>query len=517
MLVSFVAGNDIMPVLTDPIIEDREIRTRAIAHVRALGVILPSFSQLAGPALKKAALPGQLADAGPDEPHPRNLWRMSWYNAGDRKKSVDIPGFIVLPETVTGVKAPVVVMPGSRFPMIGAHKVLPAYSALISHLVTGRFDPSRQRAIWPSTGNYCRGGVAVSRILGVRGVAVLPAGMSRERFAWLENWVAHPDDIIRTPGTESNVKEIYDKCAELERDPQNVIFNQFSSFTNYLIHYACTGAAAEQIFLAFKGGGSRRLAAFVAATGSAGTLAAGDYLKKRHGTRIAAVEAIECPTMLNNGYGEHNIQGIGDKHIPLIHNVTNTDAVVGVSDRMTDQLNLLFGSDAGRQYLLARRKWEKGLVTALAGIGISGLANIVASIKLAKHFHMDADDVIVTVATDGASLYDSEREAYRTKNFGECFDEVNAGEIFGACLAGAAPDYVMETTSEIRRRIFNLGYYTWVEQQGVSIEEFESRRDQRFWDGIAGSLPEWDRLIEDFNSEAFGTHYKTGKASMVRA
>jgi cysteine synthase len=516
MLASFNAGNVIMPVLADPAVEDREIRALAIAHVRALGVMLPSFSQLASPALMKAALPGELAEAGPDEPHPFNLWRMSWYNAEDRKSSVDAPGFIILPEAVTGVKAPILVMFGSRFPMIGAHKVLPAYSALMSYLVTGRFDPSRQRAIWPSTGNYCRGGVAVSRTLGLRGVAVLPAGMSLERFVWLEKWVAHPGDIIRTPGTESNVKEIYDKCAELERDPQNVIFNQFSSFSNYLIHYACTGAAAEQIFLAFKGSSNRRLAAFVAATGSAGTLAAGDYLKKRYGTQIAAVEAIECPTMLNNGYGEHNIQGIGDKHIPLIHNVMNTDVVVGVSDRVTDRLNLLFGSNAGRQYLLTRRKWDSGLVTALAGIGISGLANIVASIKLAKQLHLGADDVIVTVATDGAPLYESEREAFRVQHFGERFDEVNAGEIFGACLFGIATDHVLELTSEIRRRIFNLGYYTWVEQQGVSIEEFESRRHQRFWDDIAESLPEWDRLIEEFNSEAFGARYKAGMASMAR-
>jgi hypothetical protein len=336
-------------------------------------------------------------------------------------------------------------------------------------------------------------------------------------FEWLEKWVTDPGDIIRTPGTESNVKEIYDKCGELERDPQNVIFNQFSSFLNYLIHYACTGAAAEQVFLAFKGARERRLAAFVAATGSAGTLAAGDYLKKRHRTQIAAVEAIECPTMFNNGFGEHNIQGIGDKHIPLIHNVMNTDAVVGVSDRVTDQLNLLFGSEAGREYLLARRKWNSGLITALAGIGISGLANIVASIKLAKQLHYSAGDVIVTVATDGAALYASEREAYRAKHFGKRFDEVNAGEIFGACLAAAATDHVMELTSEIRRRIFNLGYYTWVEQQGVSLEEFESRRHQPFWDGIAESLPEWDRLIEAFNSEAFGAQYKAGMASMARA
>ncbi len=503
-----------MPFLVHPEIVDGQKRARALASVRELGVALPSFSQLASPAAMKAA-PQHLCEADAAKPHAANLWRMTWYNSEDCKSRLEVPGYVMLPEEVTGVKAPILVMLGRRFPMIGAHKVLPAYSALLSHLVTGRFDPSQQKAIWPSTGNYCRGGVAVSRILNCRGVAVLPAGMSRERFAWLESWVAQPDDIIRTPGTESNVKEIYDKCAELERDPKNVIFNQFASFTNYLIHYACTGAAAEQIFLAFKGSSSQRLAAFVAATGSAGTLAAGDYLKKRYGTRIAAVEALECPTMLNNGYGEHNIQGIGDKHIPLIHNVMNTDAIAGVSDQVTGGLGLLFGSEAGQQYLLKRRKLESGLVSELAKIGLSGLANIVAAIKLAKHLHLGADDVIITVATDSAALYDSERDAFRQNRYPASFDEVNAGEIYGACLTAIATDHVTELTDEQRRRIFNLGYFTWVEQQGVSLEEFESRRHQTFWNGIAESLPQWDRLIEDFNQEAFGD-LNSGIVNMAR-
>ena len=133
---------------------------------------------------------------------------------------VEVPGHVVLPQVLTGVEAPIVVLLGSRFPMIGAHKVLAAYACLVPRLVTGQFDPAVHKAVWPSTGNYCRGGVAISRILGCRGVAVLPTGMSRERFEWLENWVLNKRDIIRTPGTESNVKEIYDKCAELSRDPE---------------------------------------------------------------------------------------------------------------------------------------------------------------------------------------------------------------------------------------------------------------------------------------------------------
>ncbi|WP_456656971.1 pyridoxal-phosphate dependent enzyme [Bradyrhizobium sp. JR3.5] len=212
-----------------------------------------------------------------------------------------MPGHIVLPKEISGVDAKIIVLLGDRFPMIGAHKVLPAYAALIEQLVTGRFDPFNQKAVWPSTGNYCRGGVAVSRILGCRGVAVLPEGMSRERFEWLEKWVTDPGDIIRTPGTESNVKEIYDKCAELSRDDSNVILNQFSSFSNYLIHYECTGRAAEDAFKAFNQDDNHELAAFVSATGSSGTIAAGDFLKRRWGSKVVAVEALECPTMLNNG------------------------------------------------------------------------------------------------------------------------------------------------------------------------------------------------------------------------
>jgi hypothetical protein len=336
--------------------------------------------------------------------------------------------------------------------------------------------------------------------------------MSRERFDWLDKWVADPSDIIRTPGTESNVKEIYDKCAELEEDETNVILNQFAAFSNYMAHYVCTGAACERVFshLQLKAG-EHRLAAFVSATGSAGTLAAGDYLKTQHGTKIAAVEALECPTMLENGYGEHNIQGIGDKHIPLIQNVMNTDAVIAVSDRMSDRLNLLFGSDVGRDYLVNRRKLDRDLIASFAEIGISGLANIVASIKLAKHLDLGADDIVMTVATDSAALYGSEREQYSERHYPDGFDEVNAGEIFAGSLEAISDDHMLELRHQDRKRIFNLGYYTWVEQQGVRFDDFERRKDQSFWRGLIDSIPAWDRLIDEFNAQAGVTRAATPK------
>jgi cysteine synthase len=490
------------PFLIRPEIYDGERRRTAIECLRAAQVTLPTWRELADPARIPDNIETSLKSVDPDEPDAKNLWRVHWFNAADRTHRVALPGYVVLPEALTGVKAPIVVLLGRRFPMIGAHKVLAAYACLVPRLVTGRFEPTHDRAVWPSTGNYCRGGVAISRILNCRGVAVLPAGMSRERFDWLNDWVSDPDDIIRTPGTESNVKEIYDKCAELARDKRNVIINQFSEFANYLIHYYCTGAAFDRVFAHLKTSNPEyRLAAFVSATGSAGTIAAGDYLKSRHGAKIAAAEAIECATLLCNGHGEHNIQGIGDKHIPLIHNVMNTDLVVGVSDLASDSLNLLFGGNVGRSYLAGRRKIDPDIVRTFDDIGISGLANIVAAIKVIKHLDFGADDVVMTVATDSALLYASERQSFLARRYGDGFDEVNAGEVFSRHLEGTADDHVLELTHFDRKRIFNLGYFTWVEQQGVTLDDFEQRKDQRFWRALVDSIPVWDRLIEDFNAE----------------
>ncbi|MCX7143767.1 MAG: pyridoxal-phosphate dependent enzyme [Proteobacteria bacterium] len=486
-----------------PAIFDAKLRLSAVKRLRELNVSLPTLTQLANPATIPARQRDALAGVNPDEPQSANLWRVHWFNDVKRSGFADVPGYLVLPDALTGVKAKIVVALGRRFPMIGAHKVLAAYGCLVPRLVTGRFDPASHKAIWPSTGNYCRGGVAISRILGCRGVAVLPAGMSRERFDWLDRWVSDPSDIIRTPGTESNVKEIYDECAKLSRDPQNVILNQFSEFANYLVHYHCTGQALDRVFDDMLARTPElRLAAFVSATGSAGTIAAGDYLKSRHGSKIAAVEATECPTMLCNGYGEHNIQGIGDKHIPLIHNVMNTDIVVGVSDRSSDALNLLCNSDVGRTYLAKRQKLEPKLIRELDNIGISGWANIVAAIKIAKRLELGASDAILTVATDSAELYGSERESHLARTYPQGFDEVNAGEIFGHHLQAVEDDHLIELTHVDRRRIFNLGYYTWVEQQGVSVEDFDSRKEGAFWSGLQASIPAWDKLIQDFNAEA---------------
>jgi cysteine synthase len=324
--------------------------------------------------------------------------------------------------------------------------------------------------------------------------------MSRERFDWLGRWVADPEDVVRTPGTESNVKEIYDRCRQLAADPDNVILNQFSEFGNYLVHYLATGAALERVFESLCADEpALRLRAFVSATGSAGTIAAGDHLKDRFGAMVVACEALECPTLLYNGFGEHNIQGIGDKHVPLIHNVLNTDVALAVSDRATDRLGVLFGTELGRRQL-ARRGVPATVLEALDSFGLSSICNVLGAIKVAKFYDLGADDVVVTVATDGASMYDSERETAIARHFPGGFDELGAAEIVGEHLLGTATDHVLELGRVDRERIFNLGYFTWVEQQGVALDDFEARRDPAFWVGLREAVAVWDDLIDDLNA-----------------
>jgi len=485
-------------------IVDSKTYDASVDMLREAKVVLPTFEELAAPPLPAdldGGLQARLKSLDPDAPDAANLLRVDWFNGPGRTDRVQIPEHLVIPESLSGVPARIVVLLGDRFPLIRAHKVLAAYGCLAPRLVTGQFDPKRDRAIWPSTGNYCRGGVAISRLLGCRGTAILPEGMSAERFEWLEHWVEDPGDIIRTPGSESNVKEIYDKCAELERDPENVIFNQFCEFGNHLAHFLCTGRAAETVFDNLPGLNERtQLRAFVSATGSAGTIAAGDYLKEAYGSLTVAVEALECPTLLYNGYGAHNIQGIGDKHVPFIHNVMGTDVVTAISDHDTDDLDLVLQSESGREFLRDRRGVPAELLEKIDAIGFSGICNVLAAIKTARYFNYGSDDVIMTVATDGAALYPSERARTLSEKYGDRFDQVNAAEVYGRAMLGQSADHLMELTHRERERIFNLGYFTWVEQQGVSIEEFDARRDPGFWYGLRDLIPAWDERILEFNA-----------------
>ena len=484
--------------LADRVVDEVAL-ANSIQRFRTQGITLPTFGQLADPASFDASVVG---DADKNAADARNLWRVHWYNdmQGNR---VSVPDHVVLPSSLTGVESPIIVVFGDRFPMITAHKVLAAYACLAPRIVTGQFDPTHHRAIWPSTGNYARGGIAISRIMASRGVAILPAGMSQERFDWLDQWCENPkEDVIRTVGTESNVKEIYDACNELAKDPGNFVLNQFCEFGNHLGHFEVTGRALAHAFETVRDASGRdlRLAAFTSATGSAGTIAAGDRLKRDFGTKIVAVEALECPTMLENGFGEHNIQGIGDKHIPLIHNVMNTDLVCAVSDQATDQLYAMFNSEDGLGYLADRRQVPRHIIDSLAHFGFSAICNVLAAISTAKLLGLGADDAIITIATDGAALYPSEYPKITARDFGGGFSNLDAAQVWGEHLANVPTGNTLELTERERNRIFNLGYYTWVEQQGTPFELFEARRHQPFWEGLRRLLPVWDEMIIEFNA-----------------
>jgi cysteine synthase len=399
---------------------------------------------------------------------------------------------VEIPPAITGVKARVIGLVGKYFPT-GAHKVGAAFGCLVPRLVSGEFDPEKHKAAWPSTGNYCRGGAFDCAVLGCTSIAILPQGMSRERFAWLKEIGA---EIIATPGCESNVKEIYDKCWELKRDPTNIIFNQFEEFGNPIFHYNVTGPAIGEVFASL--GKNLRVAAFISATGSAGTIAAGDFLKKQHPElKIVASEALQCPTLLMNGFGDHRIEGIGDKHIPWVHNVRNTDCVGAIDDEDCMRILRLFNESAGQKHLTKLGVKVKEL-ESLPLLGISGICNLLAAIKTAKHFEFTERDVIFTVFTDSTELYGSrveelkkERGAYRVQD---------AIADFAGPLAHQSVDYYKELTFPERKALHNLKYYTWVEQQGKACEELNAQWNPDYWRELfEDEVAYFDKLINDFN------------------
>jgi cysteine synthase A len=483
-----------------PIIDrvlDQAVLEKAVAHFRSRSIILPTFAEQRDPGLIPGKIRDKLRNIGLWDLHPLNLFRITWKNQPREKGGLfgDV-NFLELPPALTGVKARIVLLIGKWFPT-GAHKVGAAYGCLVPRLVSGQFDPSFHKAVWPSTGNYCRGGAFDSYLMGCTAVAILPEGMSRERFEWLKEIGA---EVIATPGSESNVKEIYDKCWEIRKTrPDCVIFNQFDEFGNACWHYANTGAAVEEVFKKISGPGSN-LAAYVSSTGSAGTIAAGDRLRRSFPfLKVVAAEARQCPTLLQNGFGAHRIEGIGDKHVPWVHNVRNTDAVAAIDDEDCMRLFRLFNEPAGRERL-AGLGLDAAQVAQLDLLGISGIANVLAAVKAAKHFDMTADDIIVTLATDSAVLYGS-RLAELTAERG-AYTETQAACDLERCLWGQGEDFFRELTYADRKAVHNLKYFTWVEQQGKEIEDLNQLwQDRELWPRIFGQVERWDEMIRQFNEQ----------------
>ena len=467
-----------------------------IDRARENGVVIPTFAQMKDPSLIPENVLDKLKNTGLWDIDPVNLFRVSWHNEAKESGGLfGAPNYIEFPPALTGVPCRIIGMVGKWFPT-GCHKVGASFGCLVPELVTGRFDSSTQKAVWPSTGNYCRGGAFNSKLLGVHAIGILPAEMSRERFDWLRSIGA---EIIATPGCESNVKEIFDKTHELSQDPANMIFNQFEQMGNHLWHYEVTGSAIAEVFENIRRPGNR-LAGACFTTGSAGAIGSGDRLKELYpGMKLAAGEALQCPTLLNNGFGGHRIEGIGDKHVPWIHNVKNTDMVIAIDDADSQELIRLFNEPAGLEFLTKELGLDPDFATKLSWLGISGIANLLCCIKMAKYYEFTENDVVATVLTDSIAMYGSRLKELREAD-GE-YTAVNAAVDFAARLQGQKTDNLQELTYADRKRVHNLKYYTWVEQQGKTAEELNDLWYGSEFQSVHGQAAAIDELIRAFNEE----------------
>ncbi len=481
--------------MIDLTINEEQLK-RTVQRARERNIIIPTFEQMKNPDLIPDKIKEELKSIGLWDVHPRNLFRITWKNEPvPFGGGFDGVNYMEIPSQLTGVPARIIQLIGKWFPT-GSHKVGATFGVLVPRLVTGQFDPTYHKAVWPSTGNYCRGGAYDAALLACESIAILPEGMSRERFEWLSKIAG---EVIATPGTESNVKEIFDKCWELkrERGDEVFIFNQFDEFGNYLWHYDVTGHAMEEVLeKELRKGDEFRGVALT--TGSAGTIGCGDYLKQVFPTsKIAAGEAWQCPTLLLNGFGAHRIEGIGDKHVPWIHNVKNTDLIIDLDDEATMHLIRLFNEPVGREYLVKQGVPEE-FVNKLDLLGISGVANLLMTIKMAKWYELGEQDVLITVATDSMELYGSRIKEMR-EQYGE-YTEKDAAADYHQYLLGQTTDQMQELTYWDRKRVHNLKYYTWVEQQGKTYEEIQDQwYDRDYWTALQKQLPEINALIEQFN------------------
>ena len=476
---------------------DQQQREKNAAYAKDHGVTLPTFAQMRDPALIPDAIKHDLKDVGLWDTHPLNLYRISWHNDPcERGGGFGKVNFVELPSSLTGVAARIFALVGKWFPT-GAHKVGATFGCLAPRLASGQFDPSQYKAVWPSTGNYCRGGAYVAKLMGCDSIAILPEEMSKERFEWLSRIAG---EVIATPGSESNVWEIFQKCKELKATRDKImVFDQFEEFGNHLWHYSVTGPAMREVFEQNAREGDR-LAGVALTSGSAGTLGSQDYIKDHFPRAKAAVaEALECPTLLYNGFGAHRIEGIGDKHVPWIHNVRNTDIVIGIDDERPVRLLRLFNEPVGRDYLV-KQGVASSLVEQLPLLGISGIANVLSAIKLAKYYELGPSDVVCTVLTDSMDLYGSRLEELEQRH--GSYTEEDAIVDFHSRLHGTAIEHTLELGHYDRRRIHNLKYFTWVEQMGLSTEELDAQwHDPDYWNNLHAQAVDIDKLIEAFNAK----------------
>lgn len=473
-----------------------EIIEKNVAYCREKGITLPTFAMMRNPENVPEKVKQRLKNTGLWDVDSANLYRITWNNQPQESGGLfgGVNHFLLPPE-LTGCKATIIMLAGRWFPT-GAHKVGATYGCLAPGLVTGQFDPQQTKAVWPSTGNYCRGGAYISALLACNAIAILPEEMSKERFEWL-NTIA--GEVIATPGCESNVKEIFDKCWELRTSGEDLrIFNQFDEMGNPLWHYSVTGHAVETLLDQYLAEG-KRFAGYVSSSGSGGTLGAGYYLKQKYPrAQIVAAEALQCATLLYNGFGAHRIEGIGDKHVPWVHDCKETDFVVAVDDEVPMRALRLFNEPIGRNALI-----NNGVAADLVGqldlLGISGIGNMIAAIKYAKYNELTEDDYVVSIATDSMQLYGSRLSELEQER--GAYQEADAQRDI-EMLDSVGIDHVKELSYYDKKTVHNLKYYTWIEQQGRDVQELNDQwyNHDNYWYAMFDQVDAIDELITDFNT-----------------
>ena len=425
-----------------------EYLNNAIEVCKKNNIIFPTFKMLDNPKLIPDKIKMELKNVGIDELNPLNLFRISWNNESLEKggQFVDIPNYIEIPPEISGIKSPIIMLLGAFFPT-GSHKVGASYGPLVTRITSGRFDPKNHKSLWPSTGNYCRGGVFNAALMHSSAVAILPENMSKERFDYLNSINA---EIIKSPSSESSIKEVLDISNNLVKKGEGKIFslNQFSDFSNPIWHYWCTGRALEKVFNHIAKPG-QRLAGLHLCEGSGGTLTGSSfYLRQKFPLiKVACGEAIQCPTLMINGFGGHRIEGIGDAFVPWILNMKNIDLIIGIDDEDVMKVIHLFNQPAGILYLKEKGVKEE-TIQKLKLLGISSVANLLGCIKEAKMFEFNEKDIIVSVCTDSMKLYQSRLKERKTE-----YTRDEAVEAYSKCLMGQGTENCKELTYNDKKKM----------------------------------------------------------------
>ena len=437
----------------------------------------PTYREMLDPRTLPAAFRAQARAAEANELDPANLFNITWRGPDDQVRCV------ALPKQLTGVEANIVVLIGRFFPS-GSHKVGPAYATLMEAELAGEIDPGVSTIIGPSTGNFGIGVAYISRLKGYPAVVIMPEQMSAERYERIRRYGGRLD---LTPGSESDVILVLERTEQYKKDPNNRILAQFELLPNYRFHRYVTGRSALE---AAERHGNGRVAAFVAAPGSAGTLAAGDEIKTRFPEcAVCALEPRECSTLFNNGRGTHRIEGIGDKMVTLIHNVLTTDYLALIHDEdCLLGLELLERRQAGLERLLGL---PEGDLKRFQGLfGVSTICNIIGSICMARYLQLGPDDNVVTIATDGFDRYPSvlrdlerRRGPLPESQLGQRFEEV-----FRACDRREMLDL---RPREQKERLFGYKEQVWT-GFNYSRSYLAKMQSQSFWDEESEKVREID-------------------------